>query len=137
MNPSPILAPFAGMLLLTLVVFVVMFVRRVSAIQAKGIEINGPADLEQLGEGCINSSANFQNLFEVPVVFYAVVLGLVAAGAADSIDVACAWGFLVFRIAHSAVHCTYNNIMHRFGVYMISCLFVWTMVVRFALRVMS
>ncbi len=30
-----------------------------------------------------------------------------------------AWAFVMLRIAHSVIHCTYNNVMHRFPVFMV------------------
>jgi hypothetical protein len=129
---SPTFVPFAGMLLLTMFVWLWMFRERVAAMQRLGIEPKTRADLDQLGPRAINSSANFQNLFEVPVLFYACVLGLVATGQVDRLDVVCAFGFFLFRIVHSAIHCTYNHVMHRFSAYAASCLFLWVMIVRFA-----
>jgi hypothetical protein len=133
MNDSPILVPFAGMLLLTLVVWVVMFYRRITAIQALGVRPRTRADLELLGPAAVNASNNLQNLFELPVVFYACVLALLQTAQVDALHVACASGFFAFRIAHSAIHCTYNEVMHRFSVYAIASLFLWIMVVRLAL----
>jgi hypothetical protein len=131
-NQAMILVPFVGMLLLTLVVFVYMFYLRITAIRASGIRPQTRADLDKLPPRAVNSSNNFQNLFELPVVFYACVLALYATNQVDSFHVLCAFGFLVFRVAHSAIHCTYNNIMHRFSVYAVASLFLWVLVVRLA-----
>ena len=133
MAASPIFVPFAGMLLLTMLVWVWMFRERIAAMRRLGIDPKTREDLDRLGPRAINSSANFQNLFELPVVFYACVLALVATGRVDALHVACAWGFLAFRIAHSVIHCTYNVVLHRFAVYAIASGFLWVMVVRFAL----
>jgi len=46
-----------------------------------------------------------------------------------------AWVFLVFRVLHSAVHCTFNLIPVRFLMYLISSFALWFMVVRAAWRV--
>lgn len=132
MNPAAIFVPFAGMLLLTFVVWLWMFRERIGAMRRLGIQIETREDLEKLGPRAINSSANFQNLFELPVVFYACVLALVATGRVDDVHVACAWGFLAFRIAHSAIHCTYNHVIQRFTVYAIASAFLWVMVLRLA-----
>jgi hypothetical protein len=129
---SPIFLPFAGMMLLTLAVWVWMFRQRVLGMRATGIEPKVRADLDQLGPRAVNSSANFQNLFELPVLFYAVVLALHQLALVDGIHVACAFGFFAFRVVHSVIHCTYNHIMHRFTAYSIASLFLWTMVVRLA-----
>lgn len=137
MNASPIFIPFAGMLVLTAVVWLWMLRERVGAMRRLGIEIQTRADLDALGPRAINSSANFQNLFEVPVLFYACVLALHATGLVDALHVACAFGFLCFRIAHSVIHCTYNHIMQRFTVYAIATLFLWVMVARFTVAILG
>ena len=132
-GPQTIFLPFAGMLLLTLVVWLVMFKRRIGAIRTLGLSPKTRADLELFPAPAVNASNNLQNLFELPVIFYALVLALVQTRQADSFYVFCAFGFLVFRVAHSAIHCTYNDIMLRFVVYAIASTFLWIMVVRFAL----
>jgi hypothetical protein len=130
---SLILIPFVGMLLLTLVVHVYLFYRRITAIRRTGIQLRTRADLDKLGPLAVNASNNFQNLCELPVIFYACVLALYVTNQVDAGYLVCAFGFLIFRVIHSAIHCTYNNIMQRFSVYAISSLFLWVMVVRLAL----
>jgi len=137
MASSIIFVPVVGMFLLTLVVWVWMFRERIRAMRELGIEPQTRADLDRLGPRAVNSSANFQNLFELPVIFYACVLALVAVRAADTLVVVCAFGFLAFRIAHSVIHCTYNQVMHRFTVYAIASLFLWVMVLRLAVAVLA
>ena len=137
MNASLIFVPFAGMLVLTALVWIWMFRERIGAMRRLGIEIQTREDLEKLGPRAIHSSANFQNLFEVPVVFYACVLALHATGLVDALHVACAFGFLVFRVAHSIIHCTYNHVMQRFTVYAIAALFLWVMVARFTVAIVG
>src|SRR5436190_15379111 len=120
MRLSTILVPFVGMFLLTLVVWLNMFYQRIKAIRASGSEPRSRADLDKFPPLAVNSSANFQNLFEVPVIFYACVLALLATQRVDGIHVACAFGFFALRVLHSAIHCPYNHTLHRFGVYIVS-----------------
>jgi hypothetical protein len=136
MQSSLIFVPFAGLLVLTLVVFLYMFYLRITAIQATGIEPKTRADLDRLPPRAVNAANNFQNLFELPVIFYACILALQMLNLADSLHIICAFGFLVFRVLHSAIHCSYNHIMQRFIVYAVGSLFLWTMVVRLAYSVL-
>ena len=32
-----------------------------------------------------------------------------------------AWIYVALRVAHSAIHCTYNRVLHRFAVFATSC----------------
>ncbi len=58
---------------------------------------------------------------------------LFATGQVDAGYVTAAWIFVVFRVLHSAVHCTFNHVMLRFYLYLIATLAVWFMVLRAAL----
>ncbi|HSB97094.1 MAG TPA: MAPEG family protein [Spongiibacteraceae bacterium] len=131
-----IFIPFVGMLLLTLLVFIYMFYLRIGVIRSTGIEPRTRADLEKYPPRAVSSSNNFQNLFELPVIFYACVLALHALNQVDYLHIFCAFGFLIFRILHSVIHCTYNHIMQRFVVYAIASLFLWIMVIRLAFSIL-
>ena len=63
---------------------------------------------------------NFSNLFEVPVLFYAVGIINLTLGFNDKLMIRFAWAFVILRIIHSIIHVTYNNPMHRFLVFLLS-----------------
>ena len=133
--PSTALAlPMMGMLMLTMMVWLFLFVQRLGYASKNKIdaqEMKTPADVQALIPGEVSSgSNNLKNLFELPVIFYAVCLYLTVLLKVDDIYINCAWVFLVFRVLHSLIHCTYNNVMHRFLAYLVSSLALWTMVVR-------
>jgi hypothetical protein len=137
MSASLIFVPVAGMFVLTLAVWIVLYQRRIAGIRSTGIELKVRADLDRLPAPAVDASNNFQNLFEMPVLFYACVLALHQLGRVDALHVACAFGFFGFRVAHSAIHCTSNQVMQRFTVYAISSVFLWVMVIRFAIAVVG
>jgi hypothetical protein len=137
MPQSSILGPFFATLGLTFVVWVYMYVRRIRFITGNALDpgdLAVPGALERLSPPAVsNPSDNLKNLFELPVLFYALVLYLFAVSEVDSIYVSAAWCFVVFRILHSLVHCTINIVMLRFWLYCISTLAVWFMAGRAAL----
>lgn len=126
--------PMAGMMCLTMLVWVFMFVRRVAYISANQLDaeqLKTPADIEALIPADISApNNNLKNLVELPVIFYAVCVYLIVLLQVDQVYVYCAWVFLVFRVAHSLIHCSYNKVMHRFAAYLISSIALWVMVVR-------
>ena len=134
---DPIFLPFTGMMLLTLAVWLLMFQRRIAAIRTLGMQPRTRADLERLPAPAVNASNNLQNLFELPVIFYTCVLAAHQTGLVDAGYVACAVGFFAFRVVHSAIHCTYNHVMHRFAAYAVASVFLWIMVVRLALAALA
>lgn len=137
MPQTAIFGPFFATLFLTLVVWVYLFARRIRWIQRRGIrpeQIATPAALAELSPPDVSRpSDNLKNLFEIPVLFYALVLYLFVTGRVDALHVGAAWVFAAFRALHSAVHCTFNPIMLRFHLYLVSCLAVWLIAVRAAL----
>jgi hypothetical protein len=124
-------------MLLTIAVWVYMYVRRIGFLTAHRIgaqELAVPGELAKRSPPAVsNPSDNLKNLFEVPVIFYAVVLYLFATEQVDQVYLAAAWVFVVLRVLHSAVHCTFNLVLLRFYLYLGATLAAWFMVVRAAL----
>ena len=79
-----------------------------------------------------NPSDNLKNLFEIPVLFYALVLYLFATRQVDRLYVNAAWVFVAFRTLHSVVHCTFNLVLLRFYLYLVATLAVFFMATRAA-----
>jgi len=65
----------------------------------------------------VQAADNFRNLFEVPVLFYALVAMSVAVNFTPTWLALGAWLFVVLRVAHSLIHCSYNRVMHRFAAF--------------------
>ena len=133
MDQAVIFQPFLATMLLTLVVWVYMYGRRLPFIFSNGLDSKQmtPLELARVSPPQVsNPSDNLKNLFELPTVFYAVVLYLYATNQVDTPYVIAAWGFFLFRALHSAVHCTFNLIPLRFVLYVISAGALWFMVVR-------
>ena len=134
MPTADLALPMLGMMVLTLLVWLYMFVQRVGFAQSNKLDIEQfktPADVQALVPADVSgASNNFKNLFELPVIFYAVCLYLTVTMQVDSVYTNCAWAFLVLRCLHSLIHCSYNRVAHRFGVYILSALVLWAMVVR-------
>jgi len=63
---------------------------------------------------------NFSNLFEVPVLFYALSLILLTLDINNSLMLKLAWAFVILRVVHSIIHITYNNPIHRFLAFLLS-----------------
>ena len=63
---------------------------------------------------------NFRNLFETPVLFYAALLFAQSMQSTNKILLALAWLYVVLRIIHSFIQCSYNKVMHRFYMFFTS-----------------
>ena len=135
MEQSEIFAPVLVTMLLTMIVWVYMYARRIPFIQRSRLEPDQltPLELARLSPPAVaNPSDNLKNLFELPTLFYALALYLHATSQVDDIHVIAAWVFAVFRVLHSAVHCTVNIVLLRFWLYCASSIALWFMIVRAA-----
>ena len=117
------LLPVAAMVGLTTVVAAAMLAQRVREMRQRRISpraiatsVQSSARLER-----INCADNFRNLFEVPVLFYVLCLALTLTQLASPTMLGAAWVYVALRVAHSAIHCTYNRVLHRFAVFAASC----------------
>ena len=137
MPAAAIFGPFLGMLLLTFAVWLLMYIRRIGFIRANKIDAQELTTPERraalIPEPVSYPANNLQNLFELPVVFYAVCIYLYVVQEVDAAHVYSAWVFFCGRIVHSAVHCTSNVVMLRFSAYLVSAVALWFMVVRASL----
>ena len=136
MTQNTIFSPFLAMMFLTLLVWVYLFIRRISFITSQKIssqDLSVAGTLAQISPPSVsNPSDNFKNLFEIPVLFYVLVLYLFITQQVDNVYVNAAWIFVAFRALHSAVHCTFNLIMLRFYLYLMAALTLWFMLFRAA-----
>lgn len=63
---------------------------------------------------------NLQNLFETPVLFFALVPLLLMFRQVSMAQLILAWSFVAFRFGHSFVHVGRNNVRLRFMLYVAS-----------------
>jgi len=135
-----ILMPAIALVAVTFVVWCWMYFTRLRYLRANRIEPNNLATRERdsrLLEPVAGPSDNLRNLFEMPVLFYVLIILLLDTGHASSGFVSAAWSFVALRTLHSAIHCTYNDVMHRFTVYALSSLVLWGMWAAFAVRLLG
>lgn len=62
-------------------------------------------------------SNNFDNQFQLPVLFYAAVLLTLVLGLTSWIEVVLGWLFVSTRFIHAAIHVTTNHVVRRFAAY--------------------
>jgi len=86
-----------------------------------------PAKTTQVGN-------SFSNQFEIPVLFYVVVILAVITRQADFLFVILSWAFVVSRYVHAFIHTTSNRVSQRGMVYGLGVLFVLALWIELALR---
>ena len=128
--------PMIALVALTLLVWIRLYVMRIGEMRERRIHPQKVATSRMAADALQNVTPadNFRNLFEVPVLFYAICCALAIAGAVTELQLALAWLFVILRAAHSFIHVTYNRVMHRFLVYVAGGTVVFLMWALFALQ---
>ena len=132
LTESPLIGPALALIGLTLVVLIYMYSKRIPAIIALG-GIEGVQDaggLSSLPPKAKNPADNYNHLFEMPVLFYVLMVVMTLTGTTGEVAVGLAWAYVVLRAVHSVIQCTSNNIGLRFPTFLLSTLVVialWVM----------
>jgi hypothetical protein len=107
------------MAFLTFAVTLRMFRVRIAQIKREHIRLQSIATSAQAATKLTDSAPadNFRNLFELPVLFYLALVLCAQTGFVNAATLALAWAFVALRIVHSAIHCGYNRVIHRFYAY--------------------
>ena len=137
---QPILMPMLSMVLLTFLVWLFMYITRLSEMNSRKIHPQRLATRAEAASVLTRSAApadNFKNLFEMPVLFYVIILLSLVLLIQDDTLVRLAWAFVALRLLHSLIHCTYNRTMHRFAAYLASSLVLIAMWIRVSAYVLT
>lgn len=108
------LYPLYAHVLLTFAVMLWTFYTRVRALRQR--ELNyGYLRLMQgaAPEVVQKATRQFANLFEMPVLFYALCLLCVVKGFEDKLQVILAWAYVLLRCVQALIHLSYNHVLHR------------------------
>ena len=129
MSEHAILLPALAMVALTIIVWFRMYTSRVAEMRRERIHPQSVATSAQMAARITDTRAsdNFRNLFELPVLFYVALLVLAWTGHVTPVTLLLAWLFVALRMLHSAIHCTYNRVVHRFYAYLASSVVLWVL----------
>src|SRR5690606_37355680 len=125
--PRAIFLPAFAMVVLTLVVWARMYTVRLAQMKRERIHPQAVATSAQAAAKLTDSRAadNFRTLFEPPVLFYLARAVGAVSGLVTTTTLVLAWLFVLLRVAHSAIQCGYNKVMHRFQVYFAGGVVLW------------
>lgn len=114
--------PVIALVLLTFGLAPVMLKRRIKAIREGKIPVGYFKDFQKHENFLIptdvqTAARNFVNLFEIPVLFYALIPLLILSNTTDHISLLFSWAFVVSRYIHTIVHVTSNKLFLRMRVF--------------------
>ena len=78
---------------------------------------------------------NFRNLFEMPVLYFAIVPLLMITHQGNHVQVALAWAFVLLRAVHSFIHIVVRKMMIRAPVYWLGSAVLMAMWIGFAVDI--
>src|ERR1041384_100675 len=82
-------------------------------------------------------SNNYNSQFQVPVLFYVVVILALFTRTADLIFVVLSWLFVLARIGHTYVHTTSNHVPTRFNAFAVGVFLLLITWVYFAFKIFT
>jgi hypothetical protein len=129
MADTRIFLPALAMAGLTFVVWLRMYFARVGEMKRERIHPQAIATSPQMAARLQDTRAadNFRNLFELPVLFYLALTTAALTSQITTLVLILAWTFVALRIVHSAIHCSYNKVMHRFQAYLAGAIVLWVL----------
>jgi len=135
MPSTQILLPVLVQVALTFLLLFWQAMLRAQSLQSGEVSIRNVALNEPNWPTKPTQVANcFNNQFQLPILFFVVVILAQMQGVADWVMVILAWVFAVSRLAHAYIHTTSNRFAIRFRLYTVGFSSLLGMWVWFALR---
>ena len=129
------LLPVVALVAWTFVMWGWMYATRIPAIRRARMRLDPTAprgeQMASLPPEVRWKADNYNHLFEMPTLFYAIALVLHALGQDHGVPLALAWVYVATRVVHSVFQATKNVIEIRFVLFVLSSLVlaaltVWT-----------
>ena len=138
MSIESVLLPLFVQVLLTFTLLLILAVRRQSMfskgeMRPQELAVRGAREPQPVAQ----VAGSFQNQFEIPVLFYVLVILALYTRKADLLFVVMSWIFVLARIAQAAIHVTSNVVPRRglaFGISMLVLLIMWII---FVVRILA
>ncbi len=136
MSIQAVLLPLFVQVLLTLVVMYTLAARRFMAV--RGGKVRGPVSLREPNwpDDTRQAEYNYQNQFELPVLFYVLTVLAIMTRQADLVFVLMAWIFVATRALHAFVHLTSNTLNYRALSFIVGAVVLTIMWIVFMVRIL-
>jgi hypothetical protein len=124
-----VVKPVVAMVGITLLAWLRLYQLRFAEMARRKIDPQSIALSAQKDAGLADTRGadNFNNQFQLPVLFYVAIVCAVFAGVTDGLFVQLAWAFVATRAVHALIQWTYNRVVHRFVAYALGALVLWAM----------
>lgn len=122
MSSHSIFWPVLLQIFLTLTLFVVLGMKKASAVKAGAVDRKQAAlDNRAWPATVVKVSNNIANQFETPMLFYLLCVLLYSMDAVGMVALVLAWVFALSRVAHAYVHIGSNYVPMRLRLFLVGC----------------
>lgn len=133
MTPTTFLTPVMALIIWTLLIWVLMYARRIPAMQAAKIDPESAKSpdgkwKEELPLSVQASAHNYNHLLEQPTIFYALMFYVTLTNQMSTPIFYAAWAYVALRVLHSFIQVSTGKVMLRFGIFSLSTLVLIGMV---------
>ena len=137
MSIQAVLLPLFVQVALTFVLLFWMGFARASAIKRKETRIANIALGQMNWAPRVQQLSNcYASQFQVPVLFYVLVILAIITRHADLLFVVLAWLFVLARLVHAYIHTGTNYVPHRFNAFLAGVVILLAMWLIFAARIL-
>ena len=134
MTPTFFLAPVLALIIWTLLIWVLMYARRIPAMQsakinpdtAKSPDGKWKAELPLKVQAAAH---NYNHLMEQPTIFYALMFYVTLTEQMTFSIYYAAWSYVILRVLHSFVQVSAGKVIPRFALFSLSTLVLMVMAV--------
>lgn len=132
-DPMRVIAPITALVVLTGVIWVMMVVVRNATV------IRGITNMDYYRDYSVfappewveRPARTFNNLLQVPVLFYLVCVLMLVTKRFDQAQLMLAWAYVAVRVLHATILIGWNYVPYRFGSWLASCITLCIIWVRF------
>lgn len=135
MNQTAIFWPMIGHVLLVVIIYFVLAIRRRGAVESGEAQRHQFKGRYEEPARSMTVANNLLNQFEAPVLFHIVCLCLYVTAGVNVFTVTLAWLFILFRYVHAYVHLTSNKIRWRNMSFRVGLLILLILWIVFALHI--
>ncbi len=130
MNLSNILLPVLIQVSLTMIVFLILGVRKSKAVKAGEVDLKKAAlNNSAWPDDVIKVSNNIANQFQTPILFYVLCIFFFITNTVNTIVIVLAWIYAISRLIHAYVHIGSNYVPARFSIFIIGVISLFMMLI--------
>lgn len=121
MDNQTMLLPMFCVVLITVAIGILTLTLRIKSVTNGDVKIKYYRTMQgqDVPEYLTRTTRCFNNMFELPVLFYIACTLFIVLNIQSTAAVVLAWLFVLSRAVHTTIHLTYNNVLHRMIIYVI------------------